>query len=315
VENRRHLQPMHRAIIEQGTEQLRLFAGEDRRVFEIASQFLADERVDPIYTHPGLCLTVLPHRAIATGAVWERQTGYASLMVHPLQGRDGRMRGVPFGAKARLILIFLMTEAVRTRSRRVELGRSMHAWLKAMGVAVNGTNYRTVADQADRIEHCLLSFHLTGQNGQAALRDSIIRGSFQRFGDADDHTVDLSEGFYQTIIQRPVPLAEGAIRLLANTCMPLDLYLWLAYRLHVLERPAKISWQSLHTQFGAGTKELKHFKPRFVRDIRIATAVYPEAMVNLTDLGVTLHPSPPPIAPRPRAVAKVQADPPSSGGR
>ena len=306
MENRRQLQPMHQAIVEHGTTQLGLFTGEDKRVFEVASQFLADERVDPVYTHPGLCLTVLPHREIAAGTVWERHTGYASLMVHPLQGRDGRMRGVPFGAKARLILIFLMTEAVRTRSRHVELGRSMHAWLKAMGVAVNGTNYRTVADQADRIEHCLLSFHLTGQDGEAALRDSIIRGSFRSFNEADDHTVELSEGFYRTIIQRPVPLVEGAIRILANTCMPLDLYLWLAYRLHVLERPAKISWLSLHTQFGAGTKELKHFKPRFVRDIQIAKAVYPEAMVDLTDVGVTLYPSPAPVVPRPRAVAKLQ---------
>jgi hypothetical protein len=84
VENRRQLQPVHRAILEHGAEQLGLFAGGDRRVFEIASQFLADERVDPVYTHPGLCLTVLPHREIATGAVWERHTGYASLMVHPL---------------------------------------------------------------------------------------------------------------------------------------------------------------------------------------------------------------------------------------
>lgn len=313
MENRRQLQPMHRAIVEHGTAQLGLFAGEDRRIFEVASQFLADERVDPVYTHPGLCLTVLPHREIAAGTVWERQTGYASLMVHPLQGRDGRMRGVPFGAKARLMLIFLMTEAVRTRSRHVELGRSMHAWLKAMGVAVNGTNYRTVADQADRIEHCLLSFHLTGQDGEAALRDSIIRGSFRGFNEADDHTVELSEGFYRTIIQRPVPLVESAIRILANTCMPLDLYLWLAYRLHVLERPAKISWLSLHTQFGAGTKELKHFKPRFVRDIQIAKAVYPEATVDLTDVGVILHPSPAPVVPRPRAVAKLQtrSEPPA----
>lgn len=307
MDNRRQLQTVHRALLEHGSDQLGLFAGEDRRVFEIASQFLADERVDPVYTHPGLCLTVLPHREIAAGTVWERQTGYASLLVHPLQGQDGRVRGVPFGAKARLILIFLMTEAVRTRSRRVDLGRSMHAWLKAMGVAVNGTNYRTVADQADRIEHCVLSFHLAGQAGQAALRDSIIRGSFRSFSDAEDHTVELSEGFYNTIIERPVPLAEGAIRILADTCMPLDLYLWLAYRLHVLERPTKISWQSLHTQFGAGTRELKHFKPRFVRDIKVATAVYPEALVDLTESGVTLHPSPPPIAPRPRAVARLQS--------
>ena len=194
--------------------QLALFVGDEHRVAKLAGQFLADERVDPIYTHPGLCLTVLPHREIPIGKVWERQTGYASLLVHPLQGHDGRMRGVPFGAKARLILLYLMTEAVKTRSRQVELGRSMRAWLKAMGVAIGGNNYSTVADQADRIEHCLLSVQLSGHDGEFALRDSIIRGSFRPFEDrSTEHAVELSEGFFQTILRRPVPIAEGAVRL------------------------------------------------------------------------------------------------------
>ena len=91
--------------------------------------------------------------------------------------------------------------------------------------------------------------------------------------------------------------------------MPLDLYLWLAYRLHVLEAPTRISWQALHRQFGACTKQLKHFKPRFHRDIRLALAVYPEARVELADVGLVLHPSPPPVLPRPRLVAKLQSGP------
>jgi len=310
VEKYGYLQPIHRAILEHGAKQPDLFTGTDRQVADLANRFLADERVDPIYTHPGLCLTVLPHREIQAGKVWERHTGYASLMIHPLHGRDGRMRGVPFGAKARLILLYLMTEAVKTRCRQVELGRSMRAWLNAMGVSIGGKNYKTVADQADRIEHCLLSFHLTGQDGETALRDSIIRGSFQPFEDGGrEHSVELSEGFYTTIISRPVPIVEAAVRLLCNTCMPLDLYLWLAYRLHVLEKPTRVPWQALHTQFGACTTELKHFKPRFQRDLKIALGVYPEARVELTEAGVVLCPSPAPVAPRPHEVAKVQTQP------
>lgn len=88
-----------------------------------------------------------------------------------------------------MILIFLMTEPIRTRSRHVELGRSMHTWLKAMGVAVNGTSDRTIADQPNRIEQCLLSFHLGGQGGEVALRERIIRGSFRGFSEADEHTI------------------------------------------------------------------------------------------------------------------------------
>jgi hypothetical protein len=274
----------------------------------MAAQFMADERIDPIYAHPGLCLTVLPHREIPPGQVWQRNTGYASLIVQPLQGHDGRQRGVPFGPKARLILLYLMTEAVKTRSREVELGRSMCAWLKAMGVSVGGNNYRTVADQADRIEHSVLRFSLMAHRGEVSVQDSIIRGAFRPFANGGrECTVQLSEGFFEAILRHPVPIVEAALRLLADTCMPLDLYLWLAYRLHALEKDTPVSWHSLHTQFGANTKQIKHFKPRFARDLKLAQAVYPESRVEITSEGVVLHPSPPPIAPRPRVVAKLQA--------
>jgi hypothetical protein len=138
------------------------------------------------------------------------------------------------------------------------------------------------------------------------LQDSIIRGAFRPFApDAQEHTVHLSEGFYQAITKRPVPIIESALRLLADTCMPLDLYLWLAYRLHALEKPTTISWTALHRQFGANTKLLKHFRPRALRDLRLALAVYPEARVNVIDTGIVLYPSPPPVAPKPASLSKV----------
>ena len=81
--------------------------------------------------------------------------------------------------------------------------------------------------------------------------------------------------------------------------MALDLYLWLAYRLHSLRRPTIVSWPSLHSQFGAATRLLKHFKPHFAREIEAALAAYPGARVELRDDGIQLHPSPPLwIAPR-----------------
>jgi hypothetical protein len=302
------LQLVHQKLLDHGLDQLPLFPPAERRVAGLAGKFLTDDRVDPIYTHPGLCLTVLPHREIPPAQVWERRTGYASLLVQPLQGHDGRMRGVPFGPKARLILLYLMTEAVKTRSRQVELGRSMCAWLNRMGLADSGKNYRIVHDQTDRIQHCLLSVQLSAADGRTEIADKIVRGSFNPFDQENrQNVVELSEGFYETVVRRPVPIVEAAVRLLAETAMPLDLYLWLAYRLHVLERPTPVSWDALHRQFGAGTATVKHFKPRFVRDIKVAQAVYPEAHVDLTEAGVTLHPSPAPISPRPPSlVAKVR---------
>jgi Plasmid encoded RepA protein len=295
-------------LIRHGSPQMSLF-NDEQKLASLAAQYLADERVDPLYAHPGLCLTVLPHRETPAGMVWERVTNYASLLVHPLQGHDGRVRGVPYGSKARLILLYLMTEAVKARSRTVELGRSMHAWMSAMGVPPAGKNYRTVADQADRIEHCILSFRLAGQEGELTVKDSIIRGAFRPFAheEGGEHSVELSEGFYQAIVRRPVPISEAAVRLLAEAPGALDAYLWLAYRLHVLEKPILVPWPSLHAQFGANTRLLKHFKPRFARDIRLAKSVYPEARIEWAEHGLGLQPSPPPIAPRPRRLASAKA--------
>ena len=46
------------------------------------------------------------------------------------------------------VLLFLQSEAVRTRSREIELGRNMHVWLGTMGLSIGGTTYRLVSEQA-----------------------------------------------------------------------------------------------------------------------------------------------------------------------
>jgi hypothetical protein len=276
----------------------------ERRVVDLAAAFLGEESLDIAYTHPGMCLTVLPHRATASDEIWSRSNGSASLEVHPLRGPTGAYYGVPYGPKARLMLLFLQSEALKTRSRFVELGRSMRQWLLSMGVRDCGTNYKVVADQAERIENCVLRFRYQGKEGESRWQDSIVRGSFRPFAEEGAAAVELSEGFYEALTRHPVPICESAIRLLADTCMPLDIYLWLAYRLHSLEQPKSVTWKALHMQFGAGTRLLKHFKPRFARDLELATAVYPDASAELADDGIRLWPSPPPVTPRLRSVAK-----------
>lgn len=93
-----------------------------------------------------------------------------------------------------------------------------------------------------------------------------------------------------------MPLQEAAIRQLRDRSMSLDLYIWLAWRLHTLSKPTPITWMAMHTQFGAGFDKLFHFKPRFSEALAAAVAAYPEARVGLDEKGVTLHPSRPPVA-------------------
>ena len=287
---------LHRRLEQHGQQALLLETSDKtaRRLIEIATGVLADDGDDRVFTHPVLCLTILPHRARPEHEIWKRVNGPYTLMVQPTADHDGTYYGVPHGSKARLILLYLQTEAVKTNSRMIELGTSMRRWLRNMGVTITGPNYQEVRRQAQKIERALVSFTFTGGDATVSWQDTIIRGSFERPCSDEVRTVELSESFFKSITERPVPVCEAAIRLLGERCMALDLYLWLAYRLHSLQRPTMVSWTSLHSQFGAATRLLKHFKPHFAREIEAALAAYPDARVDLHEDGIRLHPSPSP---------------------
>ena len=78
--------------------------------------------------------------------------------------------------------------------------------------------------------------------------------------------------------------------------MVIDVYIWLAYRLHALKDDMPVSWLALHAQFGSGFKLLRKFRAHFTECLDIAVAAYPEARVSVDERGVTLRPSRPAIA-------------------
>ena len=78
--------------------------------------------------------------------------------------------------------------------------------------------------------------------------------------------------------------------------MSIDVYIWLAYRLHALKREVEIGWPALHGQFGAGYTRLRAFRAQFLEALNLAMAAYPEANVSMGGRGVTLRPSRPAVA-------------------
>src|SRR4051794_26320141 len=108
----------------------------------------------------------------------------------------------------------------------------------------------------------------------------------------------LSEGYFEQLRKHPVPLEEAAIKAIANNSAAMDAYIWLAYRLHVLDSERLVTWKALKAQFGTSYKELYHFKSKFPDLLSLATAVYPDAKLEVADEGVILKPSRPPVSPR-----------------
>jgi len=299
---------VHQLVLDHGrVEARRLLDPKRASVVDIAAAVLEEESRALGITYSGFCLTALPHRRLPPEASWRRDQGRVTLLVEPgsERKRDGTLVpiGVPYGAKARLILLYLQTRAIQDQSREVELGRSMADWFKRMGIERGGSTYRAVQEQADRINLCRLTFYWDGEQGSGFAKENIVNGGIRLGGDTDQgtlwrETVTLSETFFAALKKHPVPLWEPAIRHIGGNSMAIDVYVWLAYRLHVLKDPTPVSWPALFAQFGGGYKELKHFKPEFREALDLALAVYEDARVAIADHGVTLMPSAPPIPER-----------------
>ena len=208
-----------------------------------------------------------------------------------------------------MILLYLCTQAVRKNSRRVEIGRSMNAWLGRMGISSGGESYMAVREQANRISACRMTIAWRGENGfEGFKRENIIDGmlSFPAGNSENqvslwDDEVELTESFFQALKAHPVPLWEPALRVISNQSLVIDIYVWLTYRLRTVERLQTVSWMALQSQFGPEYTRLRDFRRRFADALRQAVAVYPEANVDLDERGILLHPSA--LAVRRRAIS------------
>ena len=174
-----------------------------------------------------------------------------------------------------------------------------------IGIPWGGKSGRRVREQAELLSRCRLTFHLQGAGRAGLVNVGIVdRALFlesdegARQGRLSLEVAKLSEGFFDALKKHPIPLEEAAIRALANNSAALDCYLWLAYRLHVLNGPKLVTWKALKAQHGTSYRQLFHFKERFMGVLAMATAVYPDANVEVVDEGVILKPSRPPVAPR-----------------
>lgn len=300
-----HMNEVHATVAKYGLQKARAMAESklDRRLVEIAAEMLAEgaERIG--ISHAGFALTSLPHKETRE-PVWKREGHHITLLVESGRDRRASFVGIPFGSKARMILLYLQTQAIRTSSREVELGPSMRFWMNAMGIATTGgMTYKLVTKQAQRIAACRLTFFTHYDDLELRQNGAFVDSEMSLFGTADgrqqllwQESVTLNEHFFRSLREHPVPVRESALRHISGSSLAIDIYIWLAYRLHSLSKPTAIGWPAIHAQFGAGFKLMRQIKPTFLEALRLALAVYPEARVD-TDpkTGLVLHPSRPPV--------------------
>jgi hypothetical protein len=293
---------IHQLILRDGISEARRQAAtkHERALVEAAYRVLSEDAEKMGFTYSGFALTSLPHKP-QQELFWRREGHNITLLLESGRDRTGKPVGVPYGSYARFILLFLQSEAVKTGSREIELGRSMRVWLATMGLSIGGTTYRMVAEQAKRISNCRLQFFTSRGEMQVMKHGGFVDGSITLADLQSDQPglwndrVLLNEEFYRALREHPVPVSEAGLRAIGPRSMVIDVYIWLAYRLHALTSDVSVSWPALHNQFGGGFNLIRKFRSHFIECLELAMAAYPDARVSVDDRGVILRPSRPAI--------------------
>ncbi len=298
-----------------------LFDALPRNVLALAKE--ADRAVKagkPDYLPAVLCQVGLP-RSPTEGRTFTRTSGNVSLEVEAGRVYDGRtwqQCPLPYGVRPRLALVHISTQAIRTNSRTVDVGGSVHAFLSELGMAISGKAYQQMRAQMTALAVCTLRLgrvetrNIGGEDREFAVTlDAKPFRQFEAWIDSRGDqpglwptTVELTQEFFDSIRETAVPLEHAALAKLTHSALAVDLYTWLAHRLCRVRRGgSRISWTALQEQFGAEYADRKDFKREMKRRLREVLSAYPEARVDEIEGGLMLHPSPPPI---PRTRVAIQ---------
>jgi hypothetical protein len=264
------------------------------------------------FQHSVLCQTGLPYRDPGDGVrLWEREQGHVALEIEagrildPASGKYVNV-GLPWGAKPRLILAHLNAEALRRDSPEIAIGDSLSGFVKRIRGFDGGREIRMFKDQLTRLSNALIRLAMLHGERVTQINTHVVTG-FELWLPKDDRqrvlwpsTVHLSSEYFESLKKHAVPLNEADLGALAHTAMGLDIYAWLAQRLHRIDprKPAFIPWSAIKEQFGPDYHRMDNFKRFFRKTLAQVQRRYQTARIGLDDRGMTARNSPPPIGKR-----------------
>jgi hypothetical protein len=281
-----------------------------QRLIRSAVEIEADDPDAILFQHTVFCQTGLPYRNPgASVRIWEREQGAVGLSVEAGRARNPKTGkfvdlGLPFGHKPRLILMHLNSEALQQGSPEIEVESSLTAFVKRiLGFDPNGKEIRLFKTQLGCLAAAMI--RLAVIRGERAFQvDTKVVTSFDLWFPKDERQrvlwpsiVRLSLDYFDSLTRHAVPLDERAIAALSHSAMALDIYAWLAQRLHRVKpgKPQFIPWTALKDQFGWHYSRIRDFRRVFCKTLVTVHSQYRAARIELDEGGLRLGNSPPPV--------------------
>lgn len=271
-------------------------------------QFEVMGRNDLAFTHSIMCQCFLPLKRKDERNYWLSKNGKTSLILQPLfmehpEKRNEMIRyEVPYGAKARLIFLYLHNEVIKRKTQWVVLGKTLNSFMARIGVGNTGPNYREIKKQMLNIIHSHLFFVYEDEKVIRRKATMFIDASQFEKDDLENNNwfpeVHLSDDYFKALMGHQTPIDFRAMVGLQKNPRAMDAYQWLSYRLYRLKKPTQIPYSALHELMGKETKYLRNFKIEFNKALDEAIKFYLDAKVEYKGKRdyITIYPSKAPIA-------------------
>ena len=255
-----------------------------------------------------MALCSLPRSNPGSRTQYVRQNGPYTLVMSV-----AGINKLPFGTNPRLILAWVCTEAVKTQSRDIVLGRSLSEFMRKLGIAsTDGRGQARLRNQMERLFSCSVSMIYKEDNHQASAFAVLADlTDFWWNPKQPDQTglweskIRLSESFFNEIISHPVPLDMNTLKALKRSPLGLDLYLWLTYRTFPLRDPQRLTWRQVYRQFGSDPDKasdnvtIQDFRSKVLRELKKIKLAWPDLNYTTARGVLILLPSIPHISPIP----------------
>jgi hypothetical protein len=312
------------------------------KLIEMATEIQGNELGNLGFFARFLIQCTLPHTDPGDIPAWTRKNGAYTLVVQPGWDLDNnRALGYPYGSIPRLLLIWIITEAKRTNSRRLELTYSLDAFLRAMNLNPKSgggkrSDAKRMKEQATRLFGAHIAFHrryeeMNFQTGAATGRgyDHVLKAEVasetmlwwdcktDKLAEPVESNVvvceeekedqlswiELSTHFFDAIMRSVVPCDMRAIGLLQRSPLAIDLYMLCNWIGANMKNKSShlVTWKMLMDQLGCDYTDQANAKKKIKAAMRKVQLAHPKLKFRYPPKGGGIE-----ILASPPAIARTQ---------
>jgi hypothetical protein len=190
------------------------------------------ERDSPRHIHSVLAICSLPYTQQPLEVrEWERKQGKMSLKVvagqlMPPENGKWLDQPLPYGSRARLMLLHTCSEAILQKSPTIEIDDSLSGFIKGMGFAVTGGKNGTLDSfkrQVNALAACSMRIGVWDGDRSKTIHTQPFTSVDVWFPTSADQrmlwpsTITFSQDFYATLTKHALPVNVHAVRAFAGS--------------------------------------------------------------------------------------------------